>query len=66
MTAGHPQESQALGGSGWEPVEPFTLHVSQALADQGIVTQTSAGLPIPAPQAPCPARLELDADSPIL
>ena len=65
-TAGHPLESQALGGSGREPVEPFTLHVSQALADQGIVTQASAGLHIPAPQAPCPARLELDAHSPIL
>ena len=47
-------------------MEPFTLHVSQALVHQGIVTQASAGLHIPAPQAPCPAQLELDARSPIL
>ena len=66
MTAGHPQDSQALGFLGREPEEPFTLHVSQALANQGVVTQTFAGLHIPASQAPCPARLELDARSPIL
>ena len=44
MTAGHPQESQALGGSGREPIDPFTLHVSHALANQGIVPQASTGL----------------------
>ena len=44
MTAGHPQESQALGGLDREPEELFTLHVSQALANQGIVTPASAGL----------------------
>ena len=36
MTAGHPQESQALGGLGRETVKPFTLHVSQTFANQGI------------------------------
>ena len=66
MNAGHAHESQALGGSGREPVEPFALHVSQALANQGIVTQASAGLHNPALPAPCPVRLELDARSPIL
>ena len=44
MTAGHLQEPQALGGSGREPVDHFTLHVSHALANQGIVPQASAGL----------------------
>ena len=29
-TAGHPQESQALGGSGREPYEPVTLPYGQA------------------------------------
>ena len=47
MTAGHPQESKALGGLGREPEEPFTLHVSQTFASQGIVTQASDGLHMP-------------------
>ena len=47
MTAGHPQESQALGGSGREPEEPFTLHVTQTFANLGIVTQASDGLHMP-------------------
>ena len=44
----------------------FHICSSPRLAHQGIVTQASAGLHIPAPQAPCPARLDLDARSPIL
>ena len=40
-TAGHPQESQALGGSGMEPAELFTLPCSQAKLGRGV--HASAG-----------------------
>ena len=57
-TAGHPEESQALGGSGRGPVEPFTLYVSQTFANQGIVTQAFDGLDMtPHPSAVPPAPL---------
>ena len=41
-TAGHPQESQALGGSGMEPVEPVNLPYSQDKLGMGV--RASAGL----------------------
>ena len=41
-TAGHPQESQALGGSGREPDEPVTLPYGQAQLCRGV--RASAGL----------------------
>ena len=40
-TAGHPQESQALGGSGMEPAESVTLPCSQAKLGRGV--RASAG-----------------------
>ena len=40
-TVGHPQESQALGGSGVEPAEPVTLPCSQAKLGRGV--RASAG-----------------------
>ena len=46
-TAGHPQESQALGGSGMEPAEPVTLPCSQAKLGRG--GRASAGLSRPRP-----------------
>ena len=54
-TAGHPQESQALGGSGMEPAESVTLPYGQAKLGRGV--RASAGLgwappPAAALQAP--------------
>ena len=54
-TAGHPQESQALGGSGMEPAEPVALPYSQGQLGRGV--RASAGLgwappPSTASQAP--------------
>ena len=40
-TAGHPEDSQALGGSGMEPPEPVTLPCSQAKLGRGV--RASAG-----------------------
>ena len=60
-TAGHPQESQALGGSGREPDEPVTLPYGQAQLGRDV--RASAGLGwalLPstsqAPRQPPPAR----------
>ena len=41
-TAGHPQESQGLGGSGMEPAEPVTLPYGQDKLGRGV--RASAGL----------------------
>ena len=54
-TAGHPQESQALGGSGMEPAEPVTLPYGQAKLGKGVRASVGLGwapLPASASQAP--------------
>ena len=60
-TAGHPQESQALGGSGREPNEPVTLPYGQAQLGRDVRSSSGLGwAPLPsstsqAPRQPPPA-----------
>ena len=48
-TAGHTQESQALGGSGMERDEPVTLPCSQAMLGRGVRASAGLGRPRPTP-----------------
>ena len=55
LTAGHPQESQALGGSGPAPDEGENILLSQAHISQGPLASAGLGwapLPSAVPQAP--------------